>query len=735
MSPLAQLTLGPLTLSLWALVPILFVSVLIPLIIHLLSSVRAPQIHFSTLRFLKLSMEKTARRRRLQHWLLLVLRTILICLLLLAITQPLYKPRRGMLSGTSDTAAAIIIDNSLSMGATDGTRRRFDTARNLVKDLLRGAGKPAELSILYTNGREGRVTPALTHDLSAALRRMDAAELGLGAASISAVLGPAFHTLKASSLPNRAVYVVSDMQASTFANLAACKALRENPGVPLYLLNCGGADSSNLAVTDIQIKGLGRVAGATIILDATVLNCTTESRRAKVGIEIDGRRQDHLNQTILLTPGGTPQSRQKVSFEHVFTQPGFHSGRIFIEGANDILPADDSRDFIIQIADRIPVLVITGPGGAADPTGPGYYVMQALKVPQAITPVFHPLGEVRVEDIPRNDVVIACDVPKFDETLAAALRQTVLDGRTLILFVGPNVDPAAYNASLGAGDPPLLPATLGQPVGDPLSRRDPSKLLRVDMENPLFADLYDSQDKYPSILVFCHLSTALQPQHPGAALAWLDRDRPLLLERRIGRGRCLLWTTSANTVWTNLPTKPVFLPILVRMCLGAVGDAGRPGWVREGSQVVLAVPGQQPADLDVLLPADEAGRSATVRLQSKPDPSGNQATFAETFTRGVYSWQTTVQNRPTGQFLVAPDPEESDLRTIPALQITESLPDQPLCVASNLDELRASIQEASRGTPIWDYFLILVLVMATAEALFANRYRPAEVRVSTAAKS
>ena len=582
---LAQWTLGPFSFTLGRLLPILVVSVLIPVVLHLLSSVRAPQVHFSTLRFLRLSMEKTARRRRLQHLLLLLLRTFLLCLLLLGVTQPLYKPRRGLTGGDAQMAAAIVLDNSLSMAGSEGPRRRFDTARNLAKELIRGAGKPKELALIFTNGRDAQAAPSLVYDMSAAIRRIDSAEVGLGSASLVSVLGAAIQTVKQSSMPNRVVYVVSDMQASTFQNLATCKALSENPDIPLMILNCSRGDSTNLAVTDVQIKGHGRVVGAALIFEATLSNSATESRRAKVCLEVDGRRQDHLTQTILLTAGGTPGSRQKVVFEHVFSQPGFHSGRVFIEGANDVLAADDSREFTLRIADRIRVMVITGPGGASDPSGPGYYVMQALKVPSAISPVVHPLGEVKPEEIPQNEVVICCDVPKFDEVLAETLRRFVTAGRTLVIFVGPNVETANYNAALADPEAPVLPASLGEPAGDPISRRDAAKLLRVDMEHPLFQDLYDTQEKYQSVLVYSHLSTALHPQRPGAILAWLDHDRPLLLERRLGQGRCVLCTTSANTVWTNLPTKPVFLPVLVRLCLGAVDGTGQEGAFSEGARV------------------------------------------------------------------------------------------------------------------------------------------------------
>jgi len=46
----------------------------IPLALHLISNIRAEETQFPTLRFLKMSMEKTARRRRIEDLLLLLLR-------------------------------------------------------------------------------------------------------------------------------------------------------------------------------------------------------------------------------------------------------------------------------------------------------------------------------------------------------------------------------------------------------------------------------------------------------------------------------------------------------------------------------------------------------------------------------------------------------------------------------------------------------------------------------------
>ena len=72
--------------------PLLLIGALaagIPWVLHLLSSVRAQDMMFPTLRFLRMSMEKTARRRRLQHWLLLLLRTALFALFAISVAEPI----------------------------------------------------------------------------------------------------------------------------------------------------------------------------------------------------------------------------------------------------------------------------------------------------------------------------------------------------------------------------------------------------------------------------------------------------------------------------------------------------------------------------------------------------------------------------------------------------------------------------------------------------------------------
>ena len=60
----------------------------IPVLLHLLNRIRSPIVPFPTLRFLKITVQKTSRRRQLQQWLLLVLRMALFALLGMAVAGP-----------------------------------------------------------------------------------------------------------------------------------------------------------------------------------------------------------------------------------------------------------------------------------------------------------------------------------------------------------------------------------------------------------------------------------------------------------------------------------------------------------------------------------------------------------------------------------------------------------------------------------------------------------------------
>ena len=63
----------------------------------------------------------------------------------------------------------------------------------------------------------------------------------------------------------------------------------------------------------------------------------------------------------------------------------------------------------------------------------------------------------------------------------------------------------------------------------------------------------------------------LRLQSGSRALIKLNDGQPLLAEQAVGTGSVLLFGTGIHVDWTNLPLKPLFLPLLARLTLHLAG--------------------------------------------------------------------------------------------------------------------------------------------------------------------
>src|ERR1051326_5944353 len=90
-----------------------------PLLLHLLFRRKSPTVQFSTLRFIRASIQQTAARRKLHRWLLLACRILLLGLLIWAVAQPVKRLQANWTGAARSTIAAIVVDTSYSMQLRD----------------------------------------------------------------------------------------------------------------------------------------------------------------------------------------------------------------------------------------------------------------------------------------------------------------------------------------------------------------------------------------------------------------------------------------------------------------------------------------------------------------------------------------------------------------------------------------------------------------------------------------
>ncbi|HUO08606.1 MAG TPA: BatA domain-containing protein [Phycisphaerae bacterium] len=85
--------------------PVMLVGLLaaaIPIALHLLNRIRSPVVPFPTLRFLKITAQKTSRRRQVQQYFLLLLRMAVFAMIAMAVAHPLIR------GGSASVAYALL---------------------------------------------------------------------------------------------------------------------------------------------------------------------------------------------------------------------------------------------------------------------------------------------------------------------------------------------------------------------------------------------------------------------------------------------------------------------------------------------------------------------------------------------------------------------------------------------------------------------------------------------------
>ena len=112
-------------------------AALIPLLIHLFNKQKTKRIKFSSLRFLKKMEKRLLKKVKIYQILLIIIRTLLILLLVLAFARPTISGAWSILQEPSaNTTAVVILDDGLNMRQYDTSGNRFNRATAKLNQVL-----------------------------------------------------------------------------------------------------------------------------------------------------------------------------------------------------------------------------------------------------------------------------------------------------------------------------------------------------------------------------------------------------------------------------------------------------------------------------------------------------------------------------------------------------------------------------------------------------------------------
>lgn len=753
------------TLALVFATPLLLLGLLaaaIPFVLHLLSSVKAQEVLFPTLRFLKSSMERTSRRRKLQHWLLMLLRAALLGLLALAVAEPLSKAGQGWLGGEK-FAAVVILDNSYSMEAHSESSTRFALAKSEAMNLLGGdpQNQPLRAAVLITNGAQ--VAPALTERIEGLRSDVEKAKISYGRAPIAQRVQQAIALLEEEkSLQQKSIYIFSDLQRSSFEELLQLDSLAAAKDIHLFVVDTAHGPVNNVGISNLEITGK-RVVDQSLEFTATLVNSSPIDKKVQVALRLGGQEIANSRATVALAPAGHQGSSTTVKFYRAMAKPSVVTGDVVIADVDD-LPEDNVRSFSLEIGDRVKALIVRGP-----PVGESAEILDGAKeVHLALNPFTDAASpwSIRPEIIEANQFTAAslkgaviaffCEVPNFTADQARAIADFTAAGGTSVLFLGPQSLPENYNKLLlddlakGGG---LLPARIQPAIGEVGPGADAVNVEWMDTSSDYLKGIFENKNDFPRVLVQRYYKLS-RPQDDAKVLMRLKNTDPLVLVKPFGKGKSVLFATTASPRWANLPVGggPVFLPMLEKLCLSAARQSQLPAMYAPDSQVTIPIGppagdiASHPATLPLTVWAPgEAQKVAPVQMQAAwSDTDGFRAVFAQTAMPGLYHWQaaqgdqvklksdsplpvtpaTPAAGRFEGAFVVNPVGSESDLEGLTPKNLQTALNRRGLTyayVAPTLKEAGDQAETVAQGHNWWDLLLAIVIVLLVAEAMVANR--------------
>ena len=127
----------------------------VPIVIHLLNRRRFREVPWAAMRFLMAAIRKNQRRIRIEQWLLLAVRTLIVLLVVTAMAKPFLESLGVVIAGRR-VHRVLVLDASLSMGYKAGGTSRFDRPRPWPPSWSRARAGATAVSVILM-GRPPRV--------------------------------------------------------------------------------------------------------------------------------------------------------------------------------------------------------------------------------------------------------------------------------------------------------------------------------------------------------------------------------------------------------------------------------------------------------------------------------------------------------------------------------------------------------------------------------------------------
>jgi hypothetical protein len=486
-------------------------------------------------------------------------------------------------------------------------------------------------------------------------------------------------------LPRREVVMISDFQRGGWRGEEGA---RLPQGATLTAVPVQGpADQANLSVSAVSLARSRFSDQERVVITAGVVNRTDRPvDGSTIRLFVDGQSQSA--KPLSVEPGGSAS----VTFEPVTVSKRNMRGTVSV--ADDALAADNAFHFVLSPEEPVRIALVERGGGP--------HLARALAVAEA--PRFEVTtrsGEaLSDDDLRRADVVVLSDVD-VSAPLARRLLRFVEQGGGLLV--------AAGSRARWPADVDLLPGSIGNPVD---RTRAEAHIGGIEYAHQVFEPFRAVRSGNFSAVAVYGFRT-ISPVQGSQVIARFDGSAPALTERRVGAGRVLLWGTTLDDSWNDLPRSRVYVPFIHRSVRHLASYTEPRPWLSVG-QVLDPMAATAPrADETPNVVLTPSGRRVPI------DDEG--AEVMELAEQGFYE----LRGRTASEGVVVAanvDPAEADLTPIDPKEIVAAATGAAGGAEGGAGSgvpLPAEAQE--RNQRLWWYFLVAGILLLGVDTLLSNR--------------
>ncbi len=702
-----------------------------PILIHLWMRQTHRTTSWAAYQFLRSALERQARRLKIQHWILLAIRTAILLLIALAAAKPFFD--NGLLTGgVAPLHRILVIDNSLSMGFfEDSTNTRIDRSISAAESIIKLGNSDDRFSVVYSSEKASSNQDLIGIDKTTVLSAVAEVVVTPSKSSTVSTLrnleNLVSQTKSDPTLPDEVEIIFftdllnKDWQSFCDNVNPESNSLLEkiDAQASIKLVDVGSSKSENFSITSFLCTNRLPTAGQVLDFSALIEGFETGDRNdISVELVIDGLSIDRQTCQI----GDEPL---EVLFSTKIDSPGVHSATLRIR--QDSLLADNERHLALNLKETLKILCVEGRPRSARHVSDALNPRQDNSFPLQPEIVSH--SDLSSIDLDRFDCAIFCNVSEFSQNEILQIKQFCRHGGGAIFFLGDQVIPDRYEGILSNEERILGRSNVLKihPVSlSSIDNRSSKPLLPLSMQGLIrvSSGIDPLEYHHPIVQPFKGnersglLSTPVSRIHSlrinpsetdsdtQVALATSSGD-PLLITTRYGAGRIAVMATDCSLQsidpetgepWTALPAWPSFLPMLRGMVEAVLNLSDEIG-SHEVGQEISAVSSSR---LSVVRP------DQTEELLEQL--SSESVVYSRTDQLGFYDFIDETKD-PIMRRAINPSPQESN--TLRA--VSESL--DPRFEVINLDSFSNSSSLSPDGNhAIHQNLLILALLLLLIES-------------------